>query len=196
MGSHSSEFNGQNWLIAPATPLLPGPSLEQSWLLTLTGIYALPVSGGKSIGENWRLAQVHLLPDFVTPLNFALSLYGIPQPTPTGPRPLLPVFLLDPQGAPYVNVAGVFSGREGAGLGCNVLSWDMGSSPGVDDEGNPLAWVFEGVSALIETRNLDDVHRISYHFTFRGHIQFFEGGLGDSRPGALSHGLDAGKEDG
>jgi hypothetical protein len=123
------------------------------------------------------VAHVLLLPDFLAPLDFALSLYGIPRATPTGPRPLLPFFSLDPDAAPYVNIAGVFSGREGAGIGCNVRSWDMGPSPGVDDEGNPIAQIFEGVNVLIETRNLDTVIRISYHFTLRGRIQFFEGGL-------------------
>jgi hypothetical protein len=176
VASPGSQFSGQNWLIVPATPLLPPDEIRyQLWLLTLTGVYTVPF-GPRGEGEDgWLLGTESILPDVQTPLNFALDLYGIPHPG-SEPGHILPFFSLEPGDAPYVNVGGVFAKvGVGAGTSFEVSSWETTTATVLDYQGNTAEWVFAGVNVNLQTRNLDTISRIGYDFTFRGQIIFAEG---------------------
>jgi hypothetical protein len=170
-----SQFAGQNWLIVPATPLLPLDEIgDQRWLLTLTGVYSVPFGPRGKGDDGWISGTISILPDLQVPLNFALDLYGIPHPAPQ-PGNILPWFNLEAGGAPYVNVGGVFAkAGVGAGTSFEVRSWETMMETAVDYRGNTMEGVFGGVTMDVRTRNLNTIGGIGYDFTFRGQIIFVE----------------------
>jgi hypothetical protein len=187
VGSPTSYFTCQNWLIVPATPLLPSSEIHnQSWLLTLSGVFIHEVAATRILLGGWRTTMNPILiaPDILSPLNFALNLYGIPNPSP-GSRPLFnldpisaPVLNLDPISAPYVNVTGVYDASGvGAGLGFKLGSWEINTDLwGADVLGIPADRVFNSVGVTILRQNLDSINRIAYSFALRGKIVFFQVG--------------------
>jgi hypothetical protein len=176
VASPGSQFSGQNWLIVPATPLLPPDEIRyQRWLLALTGVYAVPFGPRGEGDHGWIPGIESILPDVQTPLNFALDLYGIPHPA-SEPGHILPFFNLEPDEAPYVNVGGVFAKvGVGAGTSFEVSSWETTTETVLDYKGDTAERVFGGVTVHLQTRNLDTISRIAYDFTFRGQIIFAEG---------------------
>lgn len=176
-GSPGYEFNGQNWLIVPDGPLLPSTeSYNQGWLLTLTGVFIQEIVGGRDLGYGWRSGGLVIAPDVQSPLNFALEQYGIPTPSPPPSNSIIPVFNLDPVGAAYVNVTGVYDPSGiGAGLGFRLDSWEISTQDnGTDFLGNPAHQVFTAVGMTALTQNMDRINRVAYNIILRGKIVFLE----------------------
>jgi hypothetical protein len=167
---------GQNWLIVPATPLLPASeSSNQEWLLTLTGVCEVTLTGTGLEGANngWRTQSFPIVPDVQSPLKFALNFYGIPHPV-LGPG-ALPVFNLGPDSAPFATVSGEFN--EGVdfadpGSAFAPTSWEVGTAQSTDYQGNPANQVFDELSVTLNARRLDTINRVSYNLTLRGQIVF------------------------
>jgi hypothetical protein len=178
-------ITGQNWLIVPATPLLPpGESSNQQWQLTLTGVYWLSFQGKTitnqqpSPGEGWASSSELISPDTLTPLNFALQLYRIPIPTAAGT--LFPVFNMKGSPAPLVTVDGVFNLVDAdivqyAGAGYVLDPWQAATIDSTDYQGNPVLQ-FQGVVATIGARNRNTIIRLSYNVTVLGQIAFMSEG--------------------
>ena len=176
---------GQNWLIVPATPLLPpGESGNQQWQLTLTGVYWLTFQGKVITSEQpnstdgWLSSSELISPDILAPLNFALQLYQIPIPTAAGT--LFPVFNVKGSSAPLVTVDGLFNLVDAdivqyAGAGYFLDPWQVATIDSTDYQGNPVLR-FQGVAASIGARNRNTIIRLSYNVTVLGQIAFLSEG--------------------
>jgi len=110
-----------------------------------------------------------------SPLLFALNTYGIPHPSKA--QGAVPFLNLDPGSAPLVTANAVFSLVEaipnlGIGAGFRVDSLETITVTATDFFGNTVNQVFQGVTATVLARNLDQVNRVSYSFTLIGQIVF------------------------
>src|SRR5580700_5601124 len=132
---------GQNWLIVPATPLLPASeSSNQEWLLTLTGVCEASLTGTGLLGGNngWKSQSFPIVPDVQSPLEFALNFYGIPHPVLGSSA--LPVLNVSPGSAPFATVSGEFNSGVSSADPLSAFapaSWEVGTSPTTDYQGNP-----------------------------------------------------------
>ena len=68
------------------------------------GMARRPITSTGSVLNGWQDINDNLLPDVISPLNFALRLYGVP----LGPEGTSPFFNLDPDFAPCIAISGAF----------------------------------------------------------------------------------------
>jgi hypothetical protein len=173
-------FNGQNWLIAPATPLLPaGESINQKWLLTLTGVFATTFEGEEITGssDGWATTNLLISPDIQSPMQFGLDFYGVPHPPFDAQN--TPFFCLDPSSAPFATVSGAYdlfpvNGGLQAGSGYIVGSFQTTAETASSTKGGTLPQTFQGVSVEVSARSATTIIRLSYNFILRGQIAYLD----------------------
>ena len=172
--------NAENFVCVPATPLLPADeSRNQKWLLTLTGVVdrgwqGQPITSTGSVLNGWQDINDNLLPDVISPLNFALRLYGVP----LGPEGTSPFFNLDPDFAPCIAISGAFDQvpdapyfpSSGFLLDPAALGQQLGEF--VDYQGNVFSRVFIGWSITLHARNCTTINKICYNITLLGEVFF------------------------
>jgi hypothetical protein len=168
VGIQITNFAGQNWTITPEALAVneppPASISAQEFLLVLTGVAIADLQGNKS-------ETVTLLPDIVSPLNFAADRYGIPRPAGVN---TLPAFNLE-QWAPFAAVSSsTVLELGGAAFGFAVNDWrPTHFLHTVDAYGEPVNSVFTGIDvdlAVAATGAL--LQRVSYHITLLGRIVF------------------------
>jgi hypothetical protein len=171
-------LEGQNWLITPAALALneppPARISDQKFVLVLAGVCSLGLKGNQA--HDWRRETAEIIPDYFTPLNHAISRFGIPVPTIQG-RSVSPMFQLE-LWAPFAAVSSVWD-QGSTDVGVAVDVWRP--SPFRNDDGtfitdfagNSITQPFRGIRVDVGIRNNQSIlYRLSYNITLSGSIRF------------------------
>lgn len=171
-------LEGQNWLITPAALALnePPPARigDQKFLLVLAGVCSLGLSGNQS--NDWRRETAEIQPDYIAPLNDAITRFGIPVPTVRGTS-VDPIFQLE-LWAPFAAVSSVWD-QGSTDVGVAVDVWRP--SPFLNDDGtfvndfagHAITQPFRGIRVDVGIRNDRSIlYRLSYNITLLGSIRF------------------------
>jgi hypothetical protein len=171
-------LEGQNWLITPTALALkeppPASISDQNFLLVLAGVCDLNLKGNQP--HDWNRETAEIIPDYVSPLNYAIQRFGIPVPTVRG-RSVSPMFQLE-QWAPFATVSSVWD-QGSADFGVAVDVWrpspfrNFDGSFITDYAGNPITQPFTGIRVDVGVRNDQSIlYRLSYNITLSGSIRF------------------------
>jgi len=171
-----SSFAVQNWLITPAALAVnqakPTSISDQVWLLVLSGVGIINLQGNNA--DDWLRETITIFPDVNSPIQYAITNFGIPVPQ-SGGETYYPQFSLQ-QWAPFVGLSSVFEKQSGGvDAGYAVDQWT--TTPFItglkDINNNPLINVFAGIDANVAVRNTSaTLYRLSYNFTLLGKIVF------------------------
>jgi hypothetical protein len=174
----STTLEGQNWMITPAALALneppPARISDQKFVLVLTGVCSLGLKGNQA--HDWHRETAEIVPDYVTPLNQAITRFGIPVPKVLGQN-VSPMFQLD-LWAPFAAVSSVWD-QGSTDVGVAVDVWrpspfrnDDGTFI-ADSAGNPITQPFRGIRVDVGIRNDQSIlYRLSYNITLLGSIRF------------------------
>ena len=168
MGIQITNFAGQNWTITPEALAVneppPASISAQKFLLVLTGVAIVELQGNST-------ETVTLLPDIVSPLNYAVNRYGIPRPAGVNTTPAINL----EQWAPFAAVSSstVFE-LGGAALGFAVNDWrPTHFLHTVDAYGQAVNSIFTGIDVDLAVAGTGaNLQRLSYHITLLGTIVF------------------------
>jgi hypothetical protein len=171
----------QNWLIVPATPLLPADKIaDQEWLLILTAISQVTAKGNLNVdGANpGNTLNFFIDLEIEAPLQFAFDTYQIPyEPFSLSHKPF---FCLDPGSAPFVTVSGAFDLVPGdtphllPGSGYAVQSFGTSVQDTVGTDGTIAQNTFLGVGAQIFVLNVLHVTQLCCKCVARGHVVYLK----------------------
>ncbi len=168
-----TDFAVQNWLITPEALALneakPSNISQQRFLLVLSGVCVIDLQGNNP--DDWRRETFTILPDFLTPLNFAITKYGIPRPIQANTVAAMEL----EQWVLYSAVGSVFERQSGGvDAGFAVDSWRVTPFvPTSGSGGQTLNQVFTGMDVDVAVRNNNaTLHRISFQINLLGRIVF------------------------
>jgi hypothetical protein len=171
-------LEGQNWFITPTALALNEPPprdiSDQHFILVLAGVCSLNLQGNQP--QDWRRETAEIVPDYFTPLNYAIGRFGIPVPT-VPDRSVSPMVQLD-LWAPFAAVSSVWD-QGSTDVGVAVDVWrpspfrnDDGSFI-TDFAGTPITQPFRGIRVDVGIRNNRSIlYRLSYNITLLGSIRF------------------------
>jgi hypothetical protein len=170
----------QNWLIVPATPLLPADKIaDQEWLLIMTAISDITFKGNLNVdGANPGIALEFFIElEIEAPLQFAFDTYQIPyEPFSLSHKPF---FCLDPGSAPFVTVSGAFDLvpdiphlLPGSGYAVQSFATSVQDTPGSD--GTIAHNAFLGVGAQIFALNVLHVTQLCCKCVARGRVVYLK----------------------
>ncbi len=164
-------FAGQNWVITPVGEPKPASISDPKWLVVLTGVGVLDLQANKV--DEWRREVLVIFPDIVSPLQYAVTKYSIPRPTP----PNVGLALDLEQWAPF---AAVSASEPNAGFA--VDGWRPNPFLATTDAfDRPALKVFTGIDVDVAVTggvfHLGEgfpatLHKVSYHITLMGRIVF------------------------
>lgn len=164
-----ASFANQNWLITPVAVGVgqtPPTVANQDWLLVLSGVAIINLQGNNP--NDWRRETLTIFPDIQSPINFAISRYGLPAPTGGNI-----VALNLEQWAPFAAVSSGFE-KESGGVdaGYAVDAWRNTPFLSTKDiHGNPVTQVFLGIDVDLGVRNNNaTLYRVSFNFTLLAKI--------------------------
>lgn len=169
---YPQSYAGQNWLIIPvglAANQQPPSIANQKWLMVLTGVAIINFKGN---GSQWLRETLHLLPDIIAPMNYAINSYGIPIPATTQGYTLQ--FQVE-QWAPHATPSSIFNKDHSVNSGFAVDAWRP--NPFFTDmdvvSNQPIHNCFTGIKVDIAVSDIDAYfYRISYHISLIGKIRF------------------------
>ena len=148
-----TDFAGQNWLITPAASAVnetpPQRIEDQKWLLVLSGVAMATVKGEST--AQWKHQTVSMRPNLHTPLQYAVTKYGIPIP----------------QGAALAfQVESVNSG-----FAVDVWRPNPFNTATHAVTNLPVDHLFEGIQVDVAVRDTDAyIFRLGYNITLLGRI--------------------------
>lgn len=163
-------FAGQNWLITPAALAVdeaaPRNISGQKWLLVLSGVAITDFKGNSP--AHWLGETLKIIPDWSSPLNYAVDKYSIPRPAGT-------VKFQVEQGIPFAAISSIFNQNQSVNSGFSVNVWRPAPyDTGIDaSSGAALNMLFTGIAVDVAVRDNDAwLLRVSYHITLLGKIVF------------------------
>ncbi|HEX6622682.1 MAG TPA: hypothetical protein VF064_03135 [Pyrinomonadaceae bacterium] len=165
-------FAGQNWLITPAALAVNEPRPQniqgQKWLMVLSGVVFAEVKGNST--SQWFRETLHLSPDILSPMNFAVSRHSIPTPPGGGTK----AFQVE-QWSPFAAPSSMFNQNQSIDSGFAVDVWRPAPFGTGTNEltSQPLNNLFNGIQVDVAVRDTDAIlHRVSYNITLLGKIVF------------------------
>jgi hypothetical protein len=169
-----TDFAGQNWLITPAGYAAgerPATFDEQRWLLVLSGVVLVGLKGQTS--GDWLRETIRFMPDVLSPLNYAISRYGIPVPTSTVPGVnFIPQFQAE-QWAPFASPSSMYDAHQSIDAGYAVDVWRPAPFRTITDGTSTIGNIFTGIRVDVAVRDSDAyLYRLAYNITLEGRIVF------------------------
>jgi hypothetical protein len=166
-----SSFANQNWVITPVAVGVgqtPPTLANQDWLLVLSGVAIINLPGNNP--NDWRRETLTIIPDIESPINFAITRYGLPAPG----TDLVGLNL--EQWAPFAAVSSGFE-KESGGVdaGYAVDAWRNSPFLSVYDvNGDHVTQLFQGIDVDLAVRNNNaTLYRVSFNITLLAKIVIF-----------------------